>query len=301
MSSMPSMFPPLLLGTLTLLLLTVNTLFFAFLLITIIPVKLISPSERLRNLAYGFMEKVAQTWVTGNTLIFRLTQKTHWDVEGLSSNLNRKGSYLVISNHRSWADILVLLTVFNRKIPFPKFFIKQELLWFPLLGFIWWALDYPVMKRYSREYLQRYPEKKGEDLETTRRACRKFQDKPVTLLNFVEGTRFSRAKRDRQSSPFNHLLLPKAGGIAFVLSAMGDHFSDILDVTLVYPVRDFRFWHMLSGKLPRIGIRVERIPYPKDAPEKDYEADVEFRKRFQAWLNQLWQKKDQLIHDMLSK
>jgi len=191
--------------------------------------------------------------------------------------------------------------VFNRKIPFLKFFIKQELLWFPLLGPIWWALDYPVMKRYSKEYLRRNPQEKGRDLETTRRACEKFKENPVSVLNFLEGTRFTRAKHDRQNSPYRHLLLPKAGGIAFALSAMGDRFSEILNVTLVYPVRNFRFWHMLNGKLPRIIVRVESTAIPSDALVKDYQTDDEFQRSFQAWVNQLWQQKDNLMEDMLAE
>lgn len=298
---MPYLFPQLIHGTFTFFLLTVNTLFFATCLLAIVPFKVVAPSEKLKRYSSRVMEWLAQTWVDGNTLIFRLTQKTQWDINGLSAALERNGWYLIISNHRSWADIIVLLSVFNRKIPFLKFFIKQELLWFPLLGPIWWALDYPVMKRYSKEYLRKNPQEKGKDLKTTRRACEKFKENPVSVLNFLEGTRFTRTKRDRQNSPYRHLLLPKAGGIAFALSAMGERFSEILNVTLVYPVRNFRFWHMLSGKLPRIVVRVESTAIPTDALVKDYQMDEEFQRRFQAWVNQLWQQKDQLIENILAE
>jgi len=293
--------PPPILGALTFSLLTVNTLFFAILLVAIIPFKVAVPSEKFKRFSYKIMEWLVRTWVDGNTLIFRLTQKTEWDVGGLSTDMKRDGWYLIISNHRSWADIFVLLTIFNRKIPFLKFFIKQELMWFPLLGLIWWGLDYPFMKRYSKKYLRKNPAKQGEDLETTRRACRKFKNTPVSILNFLEGTRFTRAKHDRQNSPFRHLLVPKAGGIAFALSAMGERFNEILNVTTVYPVRNFRFWHMLSGKLPRIVVRVERLAIPEEALSKDYLTDVEFRLRFQTWVNQVWQQKDQLIEDIMIK
>lgn len=298
---MSNLFAPLVHGTFTFFLLTVNTLFFSMCLLAIAPFKVVAPSEKLKHYSYRVMEWLAQSWVDGNTLIFRLTQKTQWDVNGLTAELERNGWYLIISNHRSWADIIVLLSVFNRKIPFLKFFIKQELLWFPLLGPIWWALDYPVMKRYSKEYLRKNPRKKGKDLETTRRACEKFKEEPVSVLNFLEGTRFTRKKHDKQSSPYRHLLLPKAGGLAFALSAMGERFNEILNVTLVYPVRNFHFWHMLSGKLPRIVVRVESTAIPADALVKDYRTDEEFQRRFQAWVNQLWLQKDQLIEDILAE
>jgi len=296
---MPRFFSALFHGTFTLVLLTVNTLMFASFLLAIIPFRALARNEQLRHRSYRLMEWLAQTWVDGNSLIFRLTQKTQWDVSWPSAALKRNNWYFIISNHRSWADILVLLSVFNRKIPFLKFFIKQELLWFPILGPIWWALDYPVMKRYSKEFLRKHPQKKGEDLETTRRACEKFKKSPVSVLNFLEGTRFTRAKHARQRSPYRHLLLPKAGGIAFALAAMGERFSEILNVTIVYPVGNFRFWHMLSGKLPRIVVRVESTTIPQDALVKDYQTDTEFQSRFQAWVNQLWQQKDQLIEEIL--
>lgn len=290
--------PPPVLGTLTFALLTANTLFFAILVIAIVPFKVALPGEKFKRFSYGLIESLVQTWADGNTLIFRLTQKIEWHVQGLHENLKRDGWYFIISNHRSWADIIVLQTLFNRRIPFPKFFIKQQLLWFPLLGFIWWGMDYPFMKRYSKAYLKKHPERHGKDLETTRRACEKFRHTPVTILNFLEGTRFSQTKRVHQNAPFRHLLLPKAGGIAFVLSAMGECFKEILDVTIVYPVRNFSFWHMLSGQLPRIEVRVDRLAIPQEALTKDYLTDADFRLRFQTWVNQVWQHKERLIEDI---
>lgn len=293
--------PPFILGITTFVLLVLNTLLFATPLLAIIPFKILAPTAGSKNHITRVMEAVAQAWVDCNTLIFRMTQKTQWDIQGLSAALKRSGWYLVISNHRSWADILVLQSVFNRKIPFPKFFIKKELMWFPLLGPIWWALDYPFMKRYSREYLRRNPEKRGRDLETTRLACEKFKATPVTVLNFLEGTRFSLTKHLNQRPPYRHLLSPRAGGIAFALSAMGERFNEILNVTIIYPVRNFRFWHMLNGKLPHIVVRIERTAIPEGALIKDYQTDTEFRKRFQGWINQVWQQKDQLIEDVFSE
>lgn len=288
----------ILLGTFTLFLLVANTLFFSTCILAIIPLKVFIPNRRLRHKCYQAMEWLAQAWVDGNTLILRLTQQTRWDVEGMQGPFKRDGWYLIIANHRSWADILILLSLFNRRIPFLKFFIKQELLWFPLLGVIWWAFDYPFMKRYSREYLRRHPEKIGKDLETTRRACEKFKDTPVSILNFVEGTRFTREKHRRQRSPFRHLLLPKAGGMAFTLAAMEGRFNEIIDVTLAYPVQHFNFWHLLNGRLPRLVVRVQRTTLPVGTVSGDYELDSEFKKSFQHWVNQLWTEKDNVIDEL---
>lgn len=84
---------------------------------------------------------------------------------------------------------MVLCCVFKDRIPMPKFFLKQQLLYVPFIGMACWALDMPFMRRYSREYLLRHPHKRGQDLATTRRSCEKFRAVPTTVVNYVEGTR----------------------------------------------------------------------------------------------------------------
>src|SRR5699024_11884010 len=166
-------------------------------------------------------------------------------------------SYLVISNHQSWVDIAALVETFNGRTPYFKFFLKKELVWVPFLGLAFWALVYPFMKRYSREVLDNHPELKGKDLEITRRACEKFKDMPVSVVNFLEGTRFTPAKKARQQSPYESLLRPKAGGVAFVMAAIGDNLDALLDVTVVYASDQAPgFWDLLCGKVPRVVVDI---------------------------------------------
>jgi 1-acyl-sn-glycerol-3-phosphate acyltransferase len=125
---------------------------------------------------------LGSAWIRLNSLILHLTQnlEIRLDIEdeGGWENFSTRNSYLVISNHRSWADILILQHLFNGRIPFLKFFLKKELIWVPLLGVAWWALDFPFMKRYSKEYLEKHPERRGKDIETTRKYCKKFKYSP---------------------------------------------------------------------------------------------------------------------------
>ena len=58
---------------------------------------------------------------------------------------------------------------------------------------------------------------KGKDVEMTRRACEKFRDTPTSILNFIEGTRFSDQKRVDRQSDYRNLLKPRAGGFAAAL------------------------------------------------------------------------------------
>jgi 1-acyl-sn-glycerol-3-phosphate acyltransferase len=191
----------------------------------------------------------------------------------------------------------VLQKVFNRRIPFLRFFLKSQLIWVPLLGPAWWALDFPFMKRYSRETLAKHPELQGKDREATRRACEKFRHMPVSVMNFAEGTRFTPEKHAAQSSPYRHLLRPKAGGLAFVLDAMGDALHAIVDVTIVYPNGSGTMMDLIAGRIRDIRVHVRELPID-DSLRGNYEEDAAFRDRFQSWVNVLWNEKDAQIERM---
>jgi len=240
-----------------------------------------------------------KAWIWGILRSVDLTQKIFWNVTELPE-LHTNEWYFVNSNHQSWTDIIVLLKIFADKIPFPKFFLKQELFWIPILGTAWWALDYPFMKRYSKNYLKKHPEKRGLDVETTRKACERFQHTPVSILNFAEGTRFTPTKHAMQHSPYRHLLRPKAGGFAFTLNAMNGRINNLIDVTIVYPEGPIRFWNFLCGRVSHIVVRVKKYVIPNDLLSGDYRNDPAYRERLQAWLSDLWVRKDAMIDEILS-
>ena len=239
-------------------------------------------------------------WVGGNAVIFGMKNSGRLDVRGIGG-LSRQDWYLVISNHQTWVDILVLQVVMNRRIPFLKFFIKQQLIWFPFLGIAWWAMDMPFMKRYSKSYLAKHPEKKGQDFEATRSACNKFRNTPTTVFNFVEGTRFTLEKKIRRNSRFKHLLPPRAGGIALALTSMGSMFDCVLDVTLVYPKGVVQFWALCCGEFDGVIVDIDKRPVERWMIDGNYETDREYRSRFHKWLTQVWQKKDERIDELLAK
>ncbi|MCA9935673.1 MAG: acyltransferase [Ardenticatenaceae bacterium] len=286
--------PSTLLGPLALFLMFVNTFFSVIPLYIVTLFKLIIPVPAWRKFCTQILVRIAENWIAVNNAIFHHTQHTHWDIRGLE-DLTKDDWYLVNANHQTWLDIFVLQRVFNRRIPFLKFFTKQELVWFPLLGPAWWALDFPFMKRYSKEKLARHPELRGKDLETTRKMCERFKDDPVAIINFLEGTRLTPAKHEKQQSPYRNLLKPKAGGIAFVLAAMNEKIKTLLNVTIVYPDGFANFWQFLSGKTPRIIIHIEKMTIPAQFLRGDYSNDSAYREQFQAWVRALWEQKDTLI------
>ena len=257
-------------------------------------VKVLLPVSAARRVISRWLMFLGEYWISVNTVIFSYGGSIDWRGQGLDG-LRKDGWYLVISNHQTWVDIVALQAVFNRRIPFLKFFIKQQLIWFPFLGIAWWALDMPFMKRYSPSYLAKNPHMKGKDLETTRKACQKFLEVPTSVLNFVEGTRFSEQKRRSRQSPYQHLLKPRAGGLAIALSSMGRLFTSIVDVTMVYPEGAASFWEMCCGRHVPVIIDVQERSLEEWLLAGDYENDREFRKQLHAWLGEIWSEKDAKI------
>lgn len=279
-------------------LLLLNTLILIGPMMLIALLKLILPGQTLKDACSRAVMWIAETWAELCKAIFALLTPTHWDIR-CDVPLRQDTSYLVISNHQSWVDIPALVQAFNRKTPYFKFFLKQELIWVPFLGLAFWALDYPFMKRYSKSVLAKHPELRGKDLEITKAACEKFRRLPVTVVNYLEGTRFTPAKHAAQQSPYRNLLKPKSGGIAFVLAALGEQIDALLDVTVVYPDGPPPgFADLLMGRVPRVVIDIRVTPLPDWLWQGDYENDRDFRSRIQRWVSDLWHTKDARIDQL---
>ena len=277
-----------------------NTVLHALPLLALGLVKALLPWKPARVRLSHVLVRLAESWIAVNSVLIDRFTATRIHVEGVEG-LRYAGWYLVLSNHQSWVDIPVLQYVFNRRIPFLKFFLKRQLIWVPVLGLAWWALDFPFMRRHSQAEVARRPELRGQDLAATRRACEQFKTIPVSVMNFVEGTRFTLAKQASQGTPFAHLLKPKAGGVAFVLGAMGEALQSVLDVDIVYPAGRPSLADFMSGRLREVRVRVRELPVPQELVGGDYEGDGEFRARFQAWINALWQAKDARIAALLEQ
>jgi 1-acyl-sn-glycerol-3-phosphate acyltransferase len=280
--------PGSVLGSFSLFVVTMNTIFWGSVLFLVALSKLVVPIDSWRIACSRLLNAIGQCWIGCNNLGLQLTKEIRWDVEG-ADDLKPNAWYLVVANHQTWVDIVVLQKIFHRRTPMLKFFLKKELIWVPVLGIAWWALDFPFMRRSSSVQ---------KDFETTREACEKFKLVPVSVMNFLEGTRFTIEKRQKQNSPFKHLLKPKAGGIALVLGTMGEQLHSILDVTIVYPEGVQGIWAFLCSKSVTVKVRVKQVPVTEEV-FGDYLTDREFRRRFSIWLNALWTEKDRLIETLL--
>jgi 1-acyl-sn-glycerol-3-phosphate acyltransferase len=285
-------------GLIASVLLGLNVLVWVSLLFFFSLLKFLLPRKPLRRVFDRILTWIAENWISCNSGWMGLTQKTRWDVQG-GDDLSYDRWYLVIGNHQSWADIFVMQHLLNRRIRLLKFFLKRQLLWVPVMGLAWWALDFPFLRRHNAAYLQKHPQQKGKDLLTTRQACEKFACYPTSVMNFLEGTRFSGAKHNRQQSPYQYLLLPKSGGLALALNVLGEKFHSLLNITIVYPDGIPTFWKFLCGRVTRVMVRLQTKEIPEKFLQGDYAGDPVFREAFHQWVQQLWREKDRMMQSLI--
>lgn len=245
-------------------------------------------SERIYHQLY-------EAWFAAIHYWFRQILNINWELD--EDQKSRKNSWnLVIANHQSWVDVFVVFAQIQGRMPLPKVFMKHSLIWIPLIGTGTFIMGFPFMRRYSKRFLAKHPHLKGKDLETTRRSCKRFMQAPNTVLSFVEGSRWSEAKHVQQGSPYQYLLKPKTGGVAFVLQAMPDKFQAVVDMSVIYPQENISFWDLLCGRLKSAKVIVRTIPFPeKILASTDFQPAGIHRPEFNDCFNQYWMAKDKRI------
>lgn len=276
------------------LLLILHTIFWCTPLYFVFFLKCILKNQRWKARLAQILIQIGEAWIRTNNLLMSLILNVKWDFPTKWSCQPHE-SYFIICNHQSWTDIFVLQKFFLQKIPFIRFFVKKELLWLPILNMAWFAFDFPIMHRHSKETLERYPHLREKDLNATRRSCERFKHTPVSILNFLEGTRFTKVKHIQQRSPFQHLLKPKTGGFAYAVNVMDKKITHLLDVTIAYPQKNFTFWDFISGKIKKVTLKLEAYEIPTTLLSGDYLKDETYRNQLKNWIEHIWNKKDRLL------
>lgn len=251
--------------------------------------KILSPGGAVRRFFSKIILYFSETWVSFNSFLIDNTAKLKLELD-IKTDLNLDKNYLILANHQSWIDILLLQKIFRKRTPFLRFFLKKELFWLPFLGIAFWALDFPFMNRYSKEYLKKHPEKAGDDLKATQKTCKKLSKIPFSLINFPEGTR--RTNKKAKNSKFKKLLAPKAGGIAFVLEALEGNIHHILDVDIIYSKDEVSIYDLLSGRLGKVKVVIHELKLPEYFGKRSYQKDKAYKAEFQQWVNSNWKAKD---------
>jgi 1-acyl-sn-glycerol-3-phosphate acyltransferase len=282
-------------GALSFFLVVVNTLFWCFFLLSIAIFKLLVPIESFKRLCTKWIIAIGECWIFCNGLWIKLLHKPQWTVTGFDS-LNQSDWYLAMANHQSWADIFVLQGITNRKVPMLKFFMKDVLIWVPVIGLAWWALDMPFLKRYTEEQIKKDPSLRGKDIIEMKKSFGRFARYPVSIFSFSEGTRFTEAKRVSQDSPYEKLLRPKSGGIGLTLSTM-PYITKVLDFTIKYNSHHRTFWDFLCGRMSNVEIQVKIIDVPENLLQKNYIEDKKFRAELKKWLYSVWEEKNKFLNN----
>ena len=248
--------------------------------------------------------KIANHWISSNNaLIDNMLPRKDWRIS-LPDDVNTEGKYLLISNHQSWVDTSIVQYISEKRLPLTRFFTKFELIYIPIVGQAFYFLDFPMMRRHSKEAVAKNPALKGQDIEEAKRACALLKDKPFTLLNYLEGTRFTQAKHEQQKSPYTHLLKPRAGGLSLAINALGSEIDGLLDMTIVYPDGVPTYSDLWKGNIKRLGVDVRYLDIPAELfagiKRGGYENDEQVKAQMFAWIEQVWRDKDQRISDMLA-
>lgn len=198
-------------------------------------------------------------------------------------------SHLMIANHQCYADIVILQLLCHRRLPTTKFFLKDALIYLPFVGIGCWGLNFVFIKRFSRRQLKKNPKRLTQLNARIDTQCCGFQQRPLTLINFIEGTRINAHKRQR--STFKHLLVPQAVGLSTMIRCLYPQAKTLLDVTLDYGTHRPTLWGILSGRIQDVCVHVEAHALSPDLVGH-YQSDKSFRQHFRSWLNTLWQQKD---------
>ncbi|WP_201579157.1 acyltransferase [Psychrobacter sp. Pi2-52] len=248
--------------------------------------------------------KIATHWISSNSaLIDNMLPRKDWRIS-LPDDIHTNGKYLLVSNHQSWVDTSIVQYIGEKRLPLTRFFTKFELIYIPIVGQAFYFLDFPMMRRHSKEAIAKNPALKGKDIEEAKRACALLKNKPFTLLNYLEGTRFTKAKQAQQKSPYTHLLKPRAGGLSLAISALGEDIDGILDMTIVYPDGVPSYGDLWKGNIKRLGVDLRYINIPdalfESIKQGGYENDEDTKAQMFDWVEQVWRQKDERISTMLA-
>lgn len=280
-------------GITSITILVLNTFILSCLLIPLGIIKFFLPITALKVLFTKFIIKVGELWIFTNKIWVKALHNPKWQIIG-KENIKSNGWTIATSNHQSFADIFLLQDITNRKMPMLKFFMKYVLIYVPVIGLSWWALDMPFLKRYTKKQLEKNPELSGKDVREMKRALKHYALYPVTVFSFAEGTRFTIKKNLHQKSPFKNLLKPKEGGLATALSLVNE-IDSLIDFTIKFDTKKRSFWDYLCGRMNSVKVIIRDIKIPEKFLNTNLLENKILRSEFKDWLHNIWNEKDTLI------
>ena len=284
-------------GILPLAYITLNLAIWILPLLILAVLKLIVPLRPVKQAVYKLMIGIYFIAVKIDLVLFRWILNIRFEVDPLD-DLQADKNYLIVSNHRSWADILIYQSILIDHSPIIKFIVKKELLYLPLVGLICWAYEYPLVNRNS----VKDGSTRNNNLKTDQKILKdKLLDigqNPAAIINFAEGSRYTLERRDRHNSPHTNLLKPRAGGLFFILKTFGHQFDYLLDFTILYDRTEPIFFKFLDGKCRKVKVRVNKFPMSDLLQSLSDSSNTLSFEKVDEWLKTLWSGKDKIIDRM---
>lgn len=201
--------------------------------------------------------------------------------------LPKRENALLLSNHQSMADVMVLLCLAWRcgRLGDMKWFVKEVIKYFPGFGWGMKFLDCIFVKR---------------DWAQDRAGIAKLFDKyktqniPIFLVSFLEGTRLTPAKlaaaqkfaEARGHYSPRHTLIPRTKGFLATMTGLRTHLDAVYDITIGYPGRVPTLVNCYEAKVERVEVHVRRFPI--DTLPQTEEALIQ-------WVFDRYREKDELL------
>ena len=254
------------------------------------------PSKSFKLFLAKISNKIGDLTVYGLKLIMLLMHGNNIQVIS-NETYDMNKWYMAMSNHQSWADIFVLLTVANKKIPLLKFFMKKELWWIPFVFLANKTLNMPFVNRHSKKAIEKDPSLRTKDYENTLKSCKRFLRAPSTIFSYAEGTRLTPEKHKAQNSKYKNLLQPKIGGMATALSAM-PKIDTLIDFSVVYKSKKRGAWSFLNGEMRDVKVFIRSHKIPENLKYRNYGSDHLYREEFKQWIEEIWDVKDTKIDEL---
>jgi 1-acyl-sn-glycerol-3-phosphate acyltransferase len=204
--------------------------------------------------------------------------------------LPRRENALLIPNHQSMADVMVLLCLAWRcgRLGDLKFFVKDIVKWFPGFG---WGMKFLDCVFVKRDWMR--------DKDGIGRIFAKYERDqiPVFLVSFLEGTRITPAKLEAARSFATErglecpkrTLVPRTKGFVATMSGLRNHLDAVYDVTIGYENPTPSLVNCFEAKVRWIEVHVRRYAMD-DMPEAE--------DALEAWVFDRFKEKEALLEHL---
>ncbi|MBW1810764.1 MAG: acyltransferase [Deltaproteobacteria bacterium] len=201
----------------------------------------------------------ANTWWSWCVSLVKLLHGTRVEMTG--DQVPAKENAIVVANHQQMPDITFLMFFAREKqrLGDLKWVVKDAIKYVPGVGWGMLFLDCIFVKRDW-----------AKDQASIERVFSKFMEGniPIWLVSFVEGTRFTPAKREegrkyaqkRGIALPRNVLLPRTKGFAASVQGLRDHLDAVYDVTIGYKEGVPSLWQYTLGFSRVAHLHVRRYP-----------------------------------------